>query len=160
MNNLSAKEIEALHDALDDEYKAWATYDRVITDFGDVRPFINIRDAEGRHIEALKRLFVRYGLVIPENPWLGNVTQFTSLQEACAAGVTDEIDNAKLYDRLFKSTERPDILTVLHNLHDASQDRHLPAFQRCVKGRGDGGIGCGKGKGKGQQHGRGGRGQE
>ena len=30
------KEIEALHDALDDEYKAWATYDQVITDFGAV----------------------------------------------------------------------------------------------------------------------------
>ena len=65
----------------------------------------------------------------------------------------------ELYDRLFESTERPDILTVLHNLHDASQDRHLPAFQRCVEGRGNGGgVGCGKGRG--QHHGRGGRGQE
>ena len=51
--------------------------------------------------------------MIPENYWLGNVTQFTSLQEACAAGVSDEIDNAELYVRLFNSTERPDILKVL-----------------------------------------------
>jgi hypothetical protein len=152
MNDLTIIEIQALHDALDDEYKAWATYNQVIADFGEVRPFINIRDTEGRHIEALKRLFVRYALVIPENPWPANVTQFGSLQEACAAGVSDEIDNAKLYERLFKSTERPDILTVLHNLHDASQERHLPAFQRCVAGRGAGG-GCGKG----QQHRRQGR---
>ena len=64
----------------------------------------------------------------------------------------------ELYDRLFKLTERTDILMVLHNLHDASQNRHLPAFQRCV-GRSDcGGVGCGKGRG--QHHGRGGGGQE
>ncbi len=149
MNNLTATEIEALHDALDDEYKAWATYDQVIADFGDVRPFINIRDAEGRHIEALKRLFVHYGLTIPENPWLEKVPRFSSLQEACAAGVSDEIANAELYVRLFKSTKRSDILTVLHNLHDASQERHLPAFQRCVEGRSGGG-----GHGRGKQHGR------
>jgi hypothetical protein len=65
MNDLTIIEIQALHDALDDEYKAWATYNQVIADFGEVRPFINIRDAEGRHIEALQRLFVRYALVIP-----------------------------------------------------------------------------------------------
>ena len=54
----------------------------------------------------------------------------------------------ELYDRLFKSTERPDILMVLHHLHDASQDRHLPAFQRCVEGRSDcDAVGCGRGRG-------------
>lgn len=57
MTTLMPKEIEALHEALDDEYKSFATYEQVIADFGDVRPFINICDAEGRHIAALTRLF-------------------------------------------------------------------------------------------------------
>ncbi len=144
--NLSEVEINALHEALDDEYKAWSTYDQVLTDFGEVRPFSNIRDAEGRHIEALKRLFVHYGVPIPENPYVGKIASFNSLQEACKAGVEDEIANAELYERLFAATERSDILMVLKNLQRASQERHLPAFQRCVK---SGGLGrCGKKSGK------------
>jgi hypothetical protein len=44
-----------LGDALDDEYKAEATYAAVITRFGPVRPFINIVEAERRHAGALIR---------------------------------------------------------------------------------------------------------
>jgi hypothetical protein len=53
MSELSHPEITALNEALDDEYQAWATYDQVITDFGDVMPFVNIRASEARHIDAL-----------------------------------------------------------------------------------------------------------
>lgn len=148
MSELLAIEIEALYDAIDDEYKSWATYDQVITDFGEVRPFINIRDAEARHVKALQRLFVNYNLAIPENPWIGKVAQFPSIKDACKAGVSDELANAELYERLFKSTERTDILLVFHNLHEASQERHLPAFERCAQGRG----GCGKGEQRGRRN--------
>lgn len=48
MNHLSETESRMLNEALDDEYLAWATYDQVIADFGEVRPFSNIRAAEGR----------------------------------------------------------------------------------------------------------------
>ncbi|MBS4051564.1 MAG: hypothetical protein KGZ69_10210, partial [Methylomonas sp.] len=60
-------------------------------------------------------------------------------QAACEAGVAAEIANAEIYQRLLQSTERPDILTVFRNLHDASQQRHLPAFQRCAQGSTGGG---------------------
>lgn len=42
MGTLSAREVDGLLEALDDEYKAWATYDRVIRDFGEVRPFFKV----------------------------------------------------------------------------------------------------------------------
>ena len=142
MGPLIASEIDALHAALDDEYRAWATYDQVIADFGEVPPFSNIREAEARHIEALRGLFDRYGLSLPANPWRGKVMRYASRQEACAAGVAAEIENAALYERLLASTQRPDILTVFRNLQEASQQRHLPAFQRCVE-RGSGGGGRG-----------------
>jgi hypothetical protein len=132
MGKLSAKEIDGLLEALDDEYKAWATYDGVIRDFGEIRPFINIREAEARHIDALVALFRAYGLTPPGNQWEGKAERFDSVASACAAAVQSEIDNAGLYDRLLQSTERPDILRVYHNLMDASQHRHLPAFQRCM----------------------------
>ena len=134
MSNLNKAEIHALHEALDDEYRAWATYDQVIADFGKVPPFINIRESEGRHIEAICALFAHYGLAVPANPWAGKVPHYESLQQACAAGVAAEVANAKMYDRLLAATQRPDILTVLRNLQQASQQRHLAAFQRCAQG--------------------------
>ncbi len=55
MNNLTATEIRALNEALDDEYRSLATYDQVLADFGEVRPFSNIREAEA----GTSRLFAR-----------------------------------------------------------------------------------------------------
>ncbi len=141
MDELHEQERAALLEALDDEYQAWATYDQVLQDFGAVAPFDRIRDAEARHIEALCALFARYGLVVPPNPWPGKVVRYPSLQAACEAGVAAEIANGAMYERLLAMTERPEILQVLQNLQQASQQRHLPAFQRCVQRDGRGGQG-------------------
>jgi hypothetical protein len=151
MAELTKREIRALHEALNDEYHAWSTYDQVIADFGDVLPFRNIRDSEARHIDALLSLFSRYGLDIPENPWPGKVDRYPSMQAACAASAEAEIANSEMYERLIASTDRADILNVLRNLRDASQQRHLPAFQRCAKGGGRGGF---HGSGRRKRHGR------
>lgn len=132
---LTPAEIAALHEALDDEYHAWAVYDQVLADFGSVRPFSNIRAAEARHIEALSALFARYGQPVPPNPWPGKVHRFADVRQACEAGVAAEIANGQLYERLLASTARPDILAVLRNLQAASQQRHLPAFRRCAERR-------------------------
>lgn len=133
MTPLSNDEIDALNEALDDEYKSLVTYDQVTNDFGPIRPFINIREAESRHIDALRRVYKRYGITPPPNTWVGNVPRFKSVKSACVAAVQAEIDNADLYDRIMKRTSRADILTVFQNLRDASQQRHLPAFQRCIE---------------------------
>ena len=45
MSELNQTEIGALSEALDDEYRAWATYDQVIRDFGEVRPFDNVLES-------------------------------------------------------------------------------------------------------------------
>ena len=132
MNTLSENEVSALNDALDDEYKARATYDQVIDDFGPVRPFINIRDAESRHIDALRGLYGQYGIEPPADARAGNAPTFDTVEAACEAAVQAEIENGDLYDRIMSSTDRPDILRVFTNLRDASVERHLPAFQRCL----------------------------
>lgn len=133
MDRLKDEDVGVLQEALDDEYHAWATYDQVIADFGEVAPFINIRDAEARHIEALVSLFRQFGVAVPDNPWPGRVERYTDLRAACGAGVAAEKTNAQMYDRLLNTTQRPEILAVLRNLRDASQQRHLPAFERCVE---------------------------
>jgi len=100
-----------------------------------LRPFINIVEAEARHIEALLALFKRYGIAAAENIWAGKAPTFASVSAACAAAVQGEIENVTLYDRLLQSTTRADILDVFQALRAASQDRHLPAFQRCAQRR-------------------------
>jgi hypothetical protein len=134
LTDLSASEIKALHLALEDECKAWSTYDQVIADFGKVRPFTNIRRADENHIAALVALFQRYGLAVPINDWPGNVATFDTLDQACEAGVQAEIDNAALYDQLVSMVDNPDIVQVFTALQQASQDQHLPAFEQCASG--------------------------
>lgn len=153
MPTLQKQEVDALLEALDDEYRAWTIYDQVMADFGEGPPFSHIRDAEGRHVEALCTLFVRHGLSIPQNPWPGKVPRYDSLQAACAAAVAAEIANGEMYERLLAATQRPEIVTVLRHLQQASQQRHLPAFQRCAEG---GGGGAGPGPGARHRRGRGG----
>lgn len=132
MNPLNEIETQGLLEALDDEYKSWSTYDQVIRDFGAVRPFINIVEAEQRHIDALLEVGAHYGVPLPPNRWPGKVTRYASLYDACSHAVTGEIENAALYDRVLQSTRREDILQVYRALQSASTDRHLPAFQRCA----------------------------
>lgn len=144
MPSLSPIEVDILLEALDDEYRARATYDQVIVDFGPVRPFVNIRDAEARHIEALTGLFRLFGVPVPANPWSAKVDRYSSLRAACQAAIAAEIANGEMYERLIASTNRPEMLVVLRNLQAASQERHLPAFQRCLERETKGNQGAGR----------------
>lgn len=133
---LKKTEIQGLLLALNDEYMAWATYARINEDHNSPRPFINIQQAEAKHIERLKELFVKYGLPVPENKWVGKTPAFGTVAEACKAGVDAEVANVELYKKIFATTEREDILVIYRALQRASNENHLPAFQRCGGGRG------------------------
>jgi rubrerythrin len=142
----------ALRAALDDEYKAEATYAAVIAAFGDVRPFINIIEAERRHAASVRVEMDRLGLSYDaSNPYLGKLAAPASVLDACKAGVDAEIENIALYDRLLPTIVDPQVRDTLTRLQWASRERHLPAFKRCVErggtmGRGPGGGGRGRGR--------------
>jgi hypothetical protein len=125
--------VQALGSAIDDEYKARATYEAVINEFGSVRPFSMIIRAEEQHISSLKAIYDKYGLDIPSDPYT-NVEIASTKSENCSVGVQAEIDNAALYrDSLLPAVEEyPDIASVFTQLMNASQDNHLPAFERCA----------------------------
>jgi len=136
-----------LIEAINDEYKACATYRLVISKFGEIRPFINIVEAESRHIEALLPLFKKYGITIPDDTWVSRIQVPDSIIDACRDGVQAEIENAEMYDRLLDATkDYPDVQQVLMQLQRASAENHLPAFQRCVE------RGSESGEGRGQHH--------
>lgn len=123
----------AIFSAIDDEYKAHATYEAVIAKFGSVRPFSMIIRSEEQHISSLKALLDKYGVAIPSDSWTGKVTAPDSITAACQTGVDAEIANAALYrEKLLPAvTEYSDITSVFTNLMNASQEKHLPAFDRC-----------------------------
>ncbi len=79
--------IDALSEAIEDEYRARATYRKVIERFGPVRPFVNIVEAENRHVAALLRQFARLRAEPPSDTWPDRVSAPASLAEACAVGV-------------------------------------------------------------------------
>jgi hypothetical protein len=124
---------KALLMALDDEYKAEATYAKVIEDFGAIKPFSNIIKSEQRHIQALEPFFTKYNLAMPDNKYLGNISGFDSLKEACLKGIEAEVDNVALYDKIYSITDDNELIAVFKNLQWASQNRHLRAFKRCAQ---------------------------
>jgi hypothetical protein len=129
---LTQAEVESLLLALNDEYHAYAVYASVIDQFGAVRPVTNIQRAETNHANAVVRLMERYAVPVPENAWLGTDFPFATVSEACAAGVEAELLNRDLYDILFASTDRADLTRVFASLQRASEENHLPAFERCT----------------------------
>lgn len=128
-NSTLAQDLTA---ALDDEYRAQATYLAVIEKFGLVAPFKEIVEAEARHIAALLPMFDKYGIAIPTNRWLGNVDIGFSLLANCEAGVEGEICNYQMYDLFLSRTFAQDVRNVFLSLRNASANHHLPAFQACV----------------------------
>ncbi|MFW7382092.1 MAG: ferritin-like domain-containing protein [Oligoflexus sp.] len=124
--------LDMLYEAIQDEYLSYHTYLNVIERLGSVRPFVNILNAEARHIEAISGLYRARELAVPESNWnLNNVPIYETRQEACGAAVIVEIENISMYDR-FLSQELPfDVELVFQELRLASLERHLPAFSRC-----------------------------
>jgi len=122
----------AMVEALQDEYKARATYRKVIETFGPVRPFINIVEAEDRHVHALLELFQRFQVEPPLDGWPERVLIPASEQQACQDAFDGEQENLEMYDRLLKQVRHPAVCEVLKNLQSASRDNHMPAFQRCL----------------------------
>jgi hypothetical protein len=113
----------------DGEYAAAASYQAVIDAYGPVEPYSTIKEAEERHIDALIRQLERYGVEVPENPYLGQLEAPTDLETAATEWAVGEIANVEMYDELLASADDPQLIRVLENLRRASLESHLPAFE-------------------------------
>lgn len=120
-----------LTEAINEEYKARATYVAAIARFGDNTPFANIAQSEDAHVEAWKREFDRLGLAIPADTFAGNVAPAATAKDACAAGVAAEKADVALYERLMKETTDAQLLAVMEQQRKVSLEQHLVAFERC-----------------------------
>ena len=103
---LTAQEVDALEQAILEEYGAYNLYQYIdeTYDYGDL--FGQIAQSEQQHVNALIRQAEKYGMVVPENPGLTDPPPFTSQEAACQAGVVAEQHDADLYDELMRSPAR------------------------------------------------------
>ncbi len=111
--------------------------------------FMNIKTSEQAHIEAVKRLLVKYSIedpvtndevgVFPDQQFQDLYDQFilqgsTSAYDAFMVGKTiEELDIADLEHQLTNVVDNPDIIRVYSNLKSASEN-HLAAFNKCISG--------------------------
>jgi hypothetical protein len=108
--------------SIEDEYLARAEY-------GRMRPFSNVVEAEGRHIGWLQELFQEYQLAVPEEGAAVHVVLPDSLEAAIEAGVQAELDNIGMYESFLTRDLPADVREVFERLEGASKN-HLQAFRR------------------------------
>lgn len=123
---------QAMRIALYDEYRARATYQKVVDAFGQVPPFSNIVGAEDRHVTRLEALFAVHNASMVIDDWPHKVVISPVFVENCEAGVAAEIENIAMYDALLPYADAPDVREAFYRLQAASYNNHLPAFRRCV----------------------------
>jgi hypothetical protein len=148
---LDERQKTAIVEALQDERDGEAFYADVIAAHGSVRPFSNVIEAERRHAAFLAETLEKRGVSVPAAK-AGAKATFASIAQACEAALTFEKRNVALYDRLLAAGPFPqDVKEALEHNRMASQEHHIPAFERCSGGAG--GAGCGKGMGRGKREG-------
>lgn len=121
---------EMLSYAIQDEYLAKAEYELIISQYGEIRPFINIVKAEQTHIDLLLPLFETHNISLPEN----NASEFVVLPEsitsAIATGIEAEEMNIAMYQIFLAQDNLPDdVRSVFEYLMSASEN-HLSAFSK------------------------------
>lgn len=130
LTGTASAELEAMMiAAIEDEYKAEAEYEALIDNFGAVKPFTNIVDAEANHIDALEVLFAAYDMPVPENNGDDFVVIPATLAEALQAGIDAEIKNIAIYEDFLKQDLPQDVEDTFTNLMNASEN-HLASFER------------------------------
>jgi len=139
MLSLPAASADALPDDLvalviagwQDEQHAAAVYSAVIEQFGALRPFTNILRSEEQHAAAWETIMARYNIAIPSYV-APELEAFASFSAACQIGAEAEVANSALYASMHEAfAEYPDLLYVATALQTASENQHLPAFERC-----------------------------
>jgi hypothetical protein len=146
--DLSQEEIDGLIHMRLEEKLARDVY-TTLGNTWNYKVFLNIKTAEQAHMEAVKRLLVKYGIEDPiTNDEVGVFSdpQFQALYdqyilqgsvsayEAFMVGKTiEELDIADLQNQLTNVVDNPDIIRVYQNLKTASES-HLATFNKCLTG--------------------------
>jgi len=123
----------ALDVVLTDEYNARAEYQAIVTKFGAVSPYVQLINAETRHIAALSRIYTAFGFALPADNAAAQAVIPSSLEAGYQIGIDAEKANIALYETYLK-TDLPDsIERIFTNLQNASEN-HLAIFTAAKNG--------------------------
>lgn len=144
--DLSQEEIDGLIHMRLEEKLARDVY----TTFGSLynyKAFLNIKESEQKHMDAMLRLLVKYNIedpvlsdevgVFPPGPFQVLYDDYivqgsVSLLEALQVGVAiEELDITDLQYQINEVVDNPDILRAYSNLLTGSEN-HLAAFNKCI----------------------------
>jgi len=118
--------------AIEDEYLARARYLLVLEKFGQIRPFVNIINAEETHINQLIPLFNRRNIAVPTDNSKDYVIVPANIRESLEIAIQGEIDNIAMYNRFLQQNLPSDVRIVFTRLRNASQN-HLRAFNTALQ---------------------------
>jgi hypothetical protein len=121
---------EMLNYAIQDEYLAQAEYELIISEFGEIKPFTNIVEAEQTHIDLLIPLFEKYNIQLPDNNAVEMTVLPESISSALATGIEAEEVNIAMYQQFLSQENLPeDVRSAFEYLMSASEN-HLSAFSK------------------------------
>jgi len=119
--------------AVYDEFEAYETYTRIIEKFGNIAPFINIKETEAVHYTILLQLMQKYNIEVPINKFQTAIIDIpNTIIECYELGVAKELSNITMYNNLLGFANDNDIIDILFQLQAASYNNHLPTFRNYV----------------------------
>lgn len=123
---------QMLNYALEDEYLARSKYTVIIKEYGNIRPFSNIIQAELRHISWITELMKKYNYPVPEDDFYQYTVLPVSFKTSLETGMQAEIDNIDMYNSFLKQKLPGDVRDLFQELRNASKN-HLRAFRNKLK---------------------------
>lgn len=126
----------ALLKAIEREREGIRLYGAIIAKHGDIRPFTPILQAEKHHETELLNVAKRFALEVPASAPSKAPSVPETVKDSCEAAAKWERDTAALLNQLGGDVKRPGIKNTLTRQASMATDRHLPAFEHCVKAGG------------------------
>ncbi|NMD38742.1 MAG: DUF2202 domain-containing protein, partial [Christensenellaceae bacterium] len=120
---------DMLQYAYQDELNAQALYNAFIEKFGSSRPTSNIVVAEGRHAEAIKTVYNKLNIAVPELK-AAEVTVADTIAEAYKQEIQAEIDNIAMYEKFLAQGNLPEEVKTLFEYLKAGSENHLNSYER------------------------------
>lgn len=131
-------EKQALWTAIDDVRRSIALYEKILDAHADgrrkLRPFPRVLRQKRRHLARLVKLSQARGHGDPPVLWdPAQITAPADPRAACARAVDQELRNAAIYETALGLPLAARVARVMASLDRKVRDRHIPAFEACVR---------------------------
>jgi len=128
---LTQEEAETFKFILNEEYKAYELYNKIVIEFGEVSPFTKLKLSTQNNIDSLKILFQKYNVTFPENEWGLKISAPLNLDVACQLAKNKELEKSQTYNRMFNYVNNEDITYLLTVFRNKSKNENLVLLEKC-----------------------------